>query len=100
MSKPQEISTVASAQEKLTSPNVLVTRSFYGICSMQVCAHKNATDDEILAVCNGENPSGTSNGWAKVVRESEGDDSLFAGPTKAPVVCADDPERLHIIVNC
>lgn len=39
---------------------VVVTRPFMGICGMQVCAHKDATDEEILAVCNGENPSGTS----------------------------------------
>jgi hypothetical protein len=69
---------------------VVVTNPFVGICHMQVCADKSATDDEILSVCNRENPSGTSNGWSSIVKEGDG----------APVVCADDPSRLHILVAC
>lgn len=69
---------------------VLVTRPMVGICHMQVCAEKNVTDDEILQACNKENASGTTNGWAEVIRD--GDDS--------PVECADDANRLHILVSC
>lgn len=35
---------------------VLVIRTFVGICHMQVCAVNDATDEEILAVCNHANP--------------------------------------------
>ena len=38
---------------------------------MGVCAVNEATDQEILRVCNQENMSGTSNGWAHVIRENE-----------------------------
>lgn len=79
---------------------VVVTRPVVGICGMQVCAHKDATDEEILAVCNQENPSGTSNGWSKVVREDKGEDSLFEGPNSQPVQCVNDAERVHFIVLC
>jgi hypothetical protein len=74
---------------------VVVTRMFSGICHMQVCAHKDATDEEILAVCNRENPAGTSNGWASVVKE---DSEFWQGV--APVQCADDPNRMHYMVAC
>lgn len=57
---------------------------------MQVCCEKDATDEEILDVCNRENPAGTRIGWGEVIREGQG----------APVVCKDDPGRLHILVSC
>jgi hypothetical protein len=68
---------------------VVVTRGFVGLCHMQVCAEKDATDAEILAVCNSENPSGTNNGWGRVIR----DDS----PDVNPAECADNPNRLHFL---
>lgn len=73
---------------------VVITRPILGICHMAVCAAKDATDEEILDVCNRENPSGTSAGWASVVR----DDPEY--PQANPVQCADDSERLHIMVSC
>lgn len=69
---------------------IVITRPILGICHMQVCADKDATDTEILEVCNSENPAGTTNGWCEVVRNGDG----------APVVCSDDPNRLHILVAC
>ena len=39
---------------------VIVTKFYNGLCGMQVCAVHDATDEEVLAVCNRENPSGTS----------------------------------------
>ena len=70
--------------------NVIVTKPVVGLCYMQVCADEQATDEEILSVCNRNNPSGTSNGWTSVIREGDG----------CPVECADDPSRLHILVAC
>lgn len=76
---------------------VIVTRSMVGLVFMQVCATADATDEEILEVCNRENPSGTTNGWGTVCRNTEPDD--FWGNTM-PVVCKDNPERLHFLVAC
>lgn len=73
---------------------VIVTRPIIGICHMAVCAAKDATDEEILSVCNRENPCGTTQGWVSVIR----DDKEY--PQCNPVKCADDPERLHIMVAC
>ncbi len=78
---------------------VIITRPFIGICNMQVCAIKDATNEEILAVCNKENPAGTTNGWREVVR-TEDPDSLFSTRESLPVRCEDNPERLHLIVLC
>lgn len=50
---------------------VLIMRRMIGICGMQVCAVKDATDTEILSACNSKNPSGISNGWTTVVRSAE-----------------------------
>ena len=76
---------------------VVVTIPFRGICHMQVCAEKDATNEEILEVCNSKNPSGTTNGWGAVVRE-EITEGLFK--CQGPVQCKADPERLHFMVSC
>ncbi len=73
-----------------TMERVVVTQSFIGICHMQVCAVKDATDEEILSVANSENPSGTHNGWTTVIRKGEG----------KPVTCADDKKRKHFLLSC
>jgi hypothetical protein len=70
-----------------------------GICAMQVCAVRDATDEEILAACNSENPAGTTNGWASVVRESN-PEQLGYEENKMPAQCADDENRLHLLVYC
>lgn len=73
-------------------PRVIVTRPIYGICHMQVCAVNDARDEELLEIANRENPSGTSLGWAAVVREPE---------NCAPKPCADQPtERTHYLLVC
>lgn len=76
---------------------VVVTRSALGFCHMQVCAGAEATDEEILAVCNAENPSGVTP-WSEVLRE----DSTCGGRVfrTAPVLCEDDPARRHFLVSC
>ena len=74
------------------SDRVQVTKPIVGICHMQVCAERDATDEEILAVCNRENPAGTELGWATVIRNS--DDNRNQRP------CADNPQRTHFLVAC
>jgi len=74
---------------------VVVTRAICGVAHMQVCAAKDATDEEILAVCNRENPSGTTGGWFHVRKENH----EFWGRV-APVQCADDSNRMHFMVAC
>lgn len=69
---------------------VHITRPVLSVCHMQVCAVSDATDDEILEVCNRMNPSGTSNGWSEVVRSGHG----------APVQCEDESWRTHFLVVC
>lgn len=73
---------------------VIVTRSFIGLLYMQVCAVKDATDEEILEVCNKENKAGTTNGWVRVIRE---DDENEKG---RPVQCTDYSDRQHLLVVC
>ena len=74
---------------------VIVTRPIVGIAHMQVCAAQDASDDEILAVCNRENPSGTEHGWGTVCRA----DDEFWGKV-GPVTCQSDPTRVHFMVAC
>ncbi len=84
--------------EPIVMPRVEVSRCFVGLINMQVCAVADATDDEILEVCNRENPCGTTNGWAKVVREPDGE---FGEPAEAaPVPCEDHEGRVHFLVSC
>ena len=67
---------------------VIITRGMIGLCHMQVCVGVEATDEEILAVANRENPSGTALGWCEVLRSG------------APTVCDEYPERRHLLVQC
>ncbi len=63
---------------------------------MQVCCVKDATDKEILDVCNKENPSGATAGWSIVIREG----SELHGDNMVPVQCKDHSDRIHVIVVC
>ena len=78
---------------------VIITRPVMGICGMQVCAESDVTDEEILAVCNRDNPSGTTNGWSSVIRK-EMDGNIFRDKDSIPVQCTDDSSRRHFIVLC
>ena len=69
---------------------VVITNPAIGIYYMQVCVVADASDEEILEVCNRENPSGTTNGWTSIIRKGKG----------SPVKCADDPRRLHVLAVC
>lgn len=75
---------------------VEITQPVVGIYAMQVCAVGDATDEEILEVCNRDNRSGTSLGWVRVIRDREGDNK----PNNGPVACADHPNRTHFLIEC
>jgi len=66
----------------------------HGICHMIVCSTKEATDKEILDFCNKDNPSGTTLGWATVIRNDK------KHPQCNPLVCNDNKDRLHFMVGC
>ncbi len=79
---------------------VLVTLPWAGLRAMQVCVMKNATDEEILEVCNRENPQRTTGGWHTVVRSAEHARELHLDETSAPGQCHDCPDRMHKIAVC
>ena len=74
---------------------VEITNTFASIFHMQVCVEEDCTDEEILAVCNRENPPGTLNGWDRWTLV-ERDESLVTGPVR----CESYPNRLHLLVVC
>ena len=78
---------------------VEVSKISVGLFHMQVCVVEDATDEEILRVCNMKNPSGTIGGWCKVVRTL--DDTPWKDTSEAlPIPCEDYPNRMHILVGC
>lgn len=79
---------------------VIVTNPMVGICHMQVCAVSDATDEEILSVCNRQNASGTSNGWSSVIREDAPSSETWPTEKMKPVACKDYPDRRHFLVAC
>jgi hypothetical protein len=67
--------------------------------TMQVCAKRDASDEEILKTCNEDNPAGTTNGWCQVVRKVE--DMAGDNPERfLPITCEKDSLRIHFIVLC
>lgn len=80
-------------------PRVIVTKPFVGLAGMQVCAVDDASDEEILALCNSENPAGTATGWGAVIRDPVQGDPWRTEDVE-PVACADNPGRSHFIVLC
>lgn len=79
---------------------VVITKSVIGLTGMQVCAVKDATDAEILEHVNKKNPSGTENGWSKIINTSDDLRELKMGENCLPVQCSDDCERVHKLVIC
>lgn len=73
---------------------VIVTKQMVNIYTMQVCGEVDVTDDEILKVCNRENPSGTIHGWTTVCRR----DSEV--PQREPIECGEHSTRMHFLVTC
>lgn len=76
---------------------VIVTKAFVGLIHMQVCAVKDASDEEIIDVCNADNLCGTTGGWGPVCRNTEPED-IF-GQTM-PVQCEQEEDRMHFLVSC
>lgn len=71
---------------------VEIINPFAGLAAMIVCAESDATDKEILSVCNRDNYAGTKNGWIRVLREGD--------EYERPVPCNEFPNRLHFVVLC
>ena len=69
---------------------VVITKPMVGVAHMQVCAVKDATDEEILAKC-AENIAGTQQGWTTVLRQDG---------QAGPIPCVAHPGRLHFHVMC
>ena len=80
------------------TPDVVVTQPFAGLCHMQVCAHKDVPTDVVEAEANRQNMAGTTGGWFIMIPGSEhvGEDD----GNMLPVVCGDDPDRLHYMLVC
>ena len=74
---------------------ITITRNMMGPCHMQVCCIPEATDEEILTLCNKQNIAGTVNGWTQVCHES-----TDSWPNVAPVPCEMYPGRTHYMVSC
>jgi len=89
--------TISAPVQPTVLRRVQVTNPFCGLIHMQVCAVHDATDEEILEVCNRENLCGTTNGWVGVIRD--GSDELI-GEKAAPVKCEDHEGRTHFLVYC
>lgn len=81
---------------------VEITRRALNVCTMQVCAVDDATDAEILEVCNYGNPAGTEHGWMMVLRESNTGEDIGLGHelNKRPLPCQKYPGRTHFLVLC
>lgn len=69
---------------------IIITQPILGIYNMQVCAHKDVLEEEILEYCQKHNPSGTKNGWTSISYEEN----------QCPVKCNDNPDRIHYILIC
>ena len=73
---------------------VIITKPMIGIYAMQVCAKEEVTDEEILLVCNKENPSGTNSEWSRVFRKIDKDH----GRSCLPARCNHYSDRMHFLV--
>jgi hypothetical protein len=79
---------------------VCVTLPYAGLRAMQVCAVADATDAEILEVCNRENPQQVSGGWHSVIRDAKHARDEGVDECAAPGPCVECPGRLHKIAIC
>lgn len=63
--------------------------------TLQVCAIKRLSNDEISTLTTALEPSGTSAGWVVVDKD---DPCLDGAPLRVP--CKDDSNRIHTILKC
>lgn len=87
---------MTAANKPPLTEDVVVTKPFIGLLYMQVCAYGEVPPQRVEDRANALNPSGTSTGWHIIVVDEPEED----GPSKAPVRCADDPARVHYLLNC
>jgi len=66
-----------------------------GIFDMQVCVPAEWTDEQVERFANSMNPAGTDLGWT--IRRSD-NPAQYGAPER--VVCASDPTRVHIMLEC
>ena|SRR3990172_6866517 len=78
---------------------VVISKMFVSLLFMQVCAVPDATDEEILELCNRKNVCGTSAGWSYVVRAKR-DDDYWITDNHLPKPCEQFAPRLHFLVGC
>lgn len=90
---------------KLPKPDerVMLTGLFAGLFSQHVCVVPDATDEEILKVCNDYegvvNPS-TWHRWTIVVRdEAAADRANIKWEDAKPGQCVECPPRIHMVVR-
>lgn len=81
----------------MSEPRVMVTTNILmSDWLMQVCAVEDASDAEILEVCNRERPLKSHRGgrsqWMTVYRTPQND-------FHNPIVCEEHPGRLHFLVG-
>lgn len=79
---------------------VFISMPVAGFRAMQVCVKPEVPDEEILQVCNRENPQLVSGGWHTVVRSKEHARKCKVDEVAAPGQCVECPDRLHKIVLC
>jgi hypothetical protein len=79
---------------------VFIMRSFAGLRAMQVCVLPEVPDEEILQVCNRENPQLGTIRWHTVVKDVKHAMECVVSPEAAPGPCQSRVGRLHKIVLC
>jgi hypothetical protein len=79
---------------------VFITDNWAGLCTKQVCVVPDATDEEILAVCNAEDnriiPG--SGKWDIVIRTAK-DARRAKVEFTPPGTCVECPPRVHMVVR-
>ena len=76
---------------KESVPTVLVEKMF----DLQVCVPKDWTDNDVEQFANSRSPAGTQNGW-KVMHTGH----KYLGGDPERVVCSDNPEYVHMRLEC
>lgn len=70
---------------------IMITRRQLGHLHMQVCIDPDVTNDDILDVCNRQNPRDPTSAWQSVRR--------YCGDTPMTKPCPAHPHRLHLLVS-
>ena len=85
-----------------TNERVFLTGLYAGVWSNHVCVVPDATDEEILAVCNANEPSvyGKKYRWTRVIRTEEDAKAIGVSWKDAkPGTCLECPPRIHMVVR-